>query len=80
MRFTVEHSVELSQGQARFAREHHAHEALVSLGGGGEVFLYYTNPWADYRWLVDTDGQAVETTMFRTEPANSCGSEHEIPL
>jgi hypothetical protein len=64
MRSTVGENIELSEGQTRFACEHHARTGLVSLGGDGKVFLYYENHWADYRWLVDTDGQAVETTMF----------------
>jgi len=73
---TTTHDIALSLGQARFAEQHDAHVGLHNLGGEGEVFLYHSDPWADYRWLVDLEGRIVEAKTFRKSPPSWIEREH----
>jgi hypothetical protein len=62
--------VQLTPGQARFAREHDARIGLSVLEEPGDVYLYRDEEWATYRWRVDVHGAAVEVTTLR-RPASA---------
>jgi hypothetical protein len=53
---------ELSAAQLRFAEHKRATPGVRGSADG--VFLYRDEPWATYRWLVDTDGRTLEATRF----------------
>jgi hypothetical protein len=55
----------LTADQARFAREHQAHNPLPS--EDGMVLLYRDAPGMTIRWLVDRMGTAVSRWSFQRD-------------
>jgi hypothetical protein len=58
----------LTEAQRRFAHGHRATAIMRSELNGASVFMYSSDALRTFRWLVDADGDAIETASFRCAP------------
>jgi hypothetical protein len=56
---------ELSPAQREFAEQHEVIAWRRSTRSPNAVFMYRDEPQRAFRWLVDEDGQVIESEAFR---------------
>jgi hypothetical protein len=70
----------LSVAQIRFAREYQAVPAVRSGQDPRMIFMYRDEPYRTSRWLVNEDGEVVDSAMFHHRPTRAVRDcEVDIP-